>query len=117
MRSCSHDDRANEEYDVGDEQCPFSAYLFRNYSPIISTRRAICFTLSIPELTKEAKNGTEKGSRLERRCNVTGDAVGIGRRNIKVFLETGASDCRPNECTIIAKAVYHRIRTERMRFS
>lgn len=116
MRSCSHDHRANEEYDVGDEQCPFSAYLFRNYSPIISTQRATYVAFSIPGPTKEAKNGTEKGSRLERRRNVTGDAVGIGRRNVKVFFETGASDCRPNECTVIAKAVYHSVRTDRMRF-
>lgn len=79
MRGCSHDDRANEKYNVGDEQCPFSAYLFRNYSPIVSTRRETCVILSIPEPTEEAKNGTEECSRLKRRRDVTGDAVGIDR--------------------------------------
>lgn len=116
MRSCSHDDRANEEYNVGGEQCPFSANLFRNYSPIISIYRTTCVTLSILEPTKEAENGTEKGSRLKRRRDVTGDAVGVGRQNIEVLFETGASDCRPNECTVIAKPIHHIIRTDRMRF-
>jgi hypothetical protein len=54
--------------------------------------------------TEEAEDGTKKGTRLECRRDIARDAVGIRWRNVKVPLEAGASNRRPDKGAIIAKA-------------
>jgi hypothetical protein len=54
--------------------------------------------------TEETENGTKEGTRLKCRRDIARNAVGIGWRDAEVFLKTCASDCRANECAIIAKA-------------
>jgi hypothetical protein len=92
-RDC-HQNGANDKHNNICLQCPFAANTLSDYSIMSATKR---IADQDRPLTEVAEQGTEEGTCLESRGDVTRDAGSCGFGDTKVLLETCTSYCCAHE--------------------